>query len=216
MSQAVPCAIPVGSIRSGTVSWNHTDEHDADEHGSGTLNRNDYFDAGLDLLAEGGIPAQTIAHLCERLSITKGSFYHHFTSLADFRQQLLAYWEAGQEAALEATSGDAAEWVAPATSPIDAAVRAWGQSDETAAAAQGRVDALRLKVASKELRAAGVAADRARSLANLGLAILIGAQTAGAGWDRKTRRGLVEEYQRAVATAVAEAGPAKPAARRKA
>ncbi len=211
MSQTVPCAIPVGSIRRGTVGWDYSNEHR-----SGKLNRNNYFEAGLDLLAEGGIPAQTIAHLCERLGITKGSFYHHFTSLNDFRQQLLAFWEAGQEAALGATSGDAAEWVAPATSPIDAAVRAWGQSDEAAAAAQGRVDALRLKVASKELRAAGVAADRARSLANLGLAILIGAQTGGAGWDRKTRRGLVEEYQRAVAAAVVEAKPAKPAARRKA
>ena len=44
---------------------------------SGTLNRNDYFEAGLDLLAEGGVQAQTIANLCERLAITKGSFYHH-------------------------------------------------------------------------------------------------------------------------------------------
>ena len=69
---------------------------------SGTLNRNDYFEAGLDLLAEGGVQAQTIANLCERLGITKGSFYHHFSSLGDFRAQLLGYWEAAQQAALEA------------------------------------------------------------------------------------------------------------------
>lgn len=64
-----------------------------------------------------------------------------------------------------------------------------------------------MKAAAKELRGAGVATDRARSLANLGLAILIGSQTAGASLDRKTRKGLVEEYQRAVEAAAAEAKP---------
>ncbi len=214
-SLGVSYAIPASPIRWGTV-WFVIIQRPR----SGTLNRNDYFETGLDLLAEGGIPAQTIANLCERLGITKGSFYHHFKSLGDFRQQLLAFWEAGQETALGATSIEAsAEWVTPANHPINAAVRAWAQSDESAAAAQGRVDALRLKVVSKELRAVGLAADRARALANLGLAILIGAQQAGAGWDRKTRRGLVEEYERAVGAAVAEAQsakPVKPAARKKA
>jgi len=197
-------------IRASTVRLTQPSNRDPER----TLNRNDYFEAGLDLLAEGGIPAQTIANLCERLSITKGSFYHHFTSLADFRQQLLASWEAAQEAALEASSGGSpADWVAAASAPADAAVRAWSQSDELAAAAQGRVDALRLKAAAKDLRAAGVATDRARSLANMGLAVLIGGQTAGAAFDRKTRKGLVEEFQRAIDAAVAEAkkAPARKA-----
>ena len=180
-----------------------------DENRSGTLNRNDYFEAGLDLLAEGGVASQTIANLCERLGITKGSFYHHFTSLGDFRDQLLAYWEANQEAAMDSADSAGAEWVAPAHHPIDAAVRAWSQSDETVAAAQGRIDALRLKAVSKELRSAGASAERARALANLGLAIQIGVQTAGATWDRKTRKSLVDEYQQAVDAAT---GGSKPRA----
>lgn len=184
-----------------------------DRDRSGTLNRNDYFEAGLTLLAEGGVAEQTIANLCERLGITKGSFYHHFTSLADFRQQLLAYWEAGQEAALGEGGGSPVEWVAPAHQPADAAVRAWSQSDEAAAEVQARIDASRLKAAAKDLRTAGVSADRARSLANLGLAIQIGVQTAGASWDRKTRKGLVDEFQKAVEAA---AGEAKKAPARKA
>lgn len=187
-----------------------------DRDRSGTLNRNDYFEAGLNLLAEGGVAEQTIANLCERLGITKGSFYHHFTSLADFRQQLLAYWEATQEAAVnESANGSAADWVAPAHHPADAAVRAWSQSDEAAAEVQGRIDAARLKTAAKDLRAAGVSADRARSLANLGLAIQIGVQTAGAAWDRKTRKALVDEFQKAVEAAAVEGKP-KAAARKKA
>ncbi len=178
------------------------------EHRSGTLNRNDYFEAGLVLLAEGGVAEQTIANLCERLGITKGSFYHHFTSLADFRQQLLAYWEANQEAALAQSEGTTtADWVAPPHQPADAAVRAWSQSDEAAAAVQARIDANRLKVVAKDLRTVGVSADRARGLASLGLAIQIGVQTAGAAWDRKTPKGLVDEFQKAIDGAVGDGSP---------
>lgn len=178
-----------------------------------TLNRNDYFEAGLELLAEGGVAEQTIAKLCERLGITKGSFYHHFTSLGDFRQQLLAYWEANQEAKINAAEPAVVDWVAPPANTVDAAVRAWGQSDAAAAAAQGRVDALRTKSAVRDLKAAGVSAERARGLSNIGLAIQIGVETGGTGWDRKTRKSIVDEFQRAVEAA---GGSVKAPSRRKA
>ena len=211
---APPCAGRHANVTSPyAVVWCGDTRTDRDR--SGTLNRNDYFEAGLNLLAEGGVAEQTIANLCERLGITKGSFYHHFTSLADFRQQLLAYWEAGQEAALGDGSASTADWVAPAHQPADAAARAWSQSDEAAAEVQGRIDAARLKAAAKELRNTGVSADRARSLANLGLAIQIGVQTAGASWDRKTRKALVDEFQKAVDAAATE-GKKAPARKAKA
>src|SRR3989442_14439608 len=67
-----------------------------------TLSRDDYLAAGLDLLADGGGSAVTIAALCGRLGVAKGSFYHHFHSVPLFHEALLAFWEDGTQRAIEA------------------------------------------------------------------------------------------------------------------
>ena len=41
----------------------------------------DWIQAGFALLADGGPNALRIDRLCERLGVTKGSFYWHFTDL---------------------------------------------------------------------------------------------------------------------------------------
>ena len=56
-----------------------------------SLGKADYFDAGFELLASGGVGAVTIAALCYRLGVTKGSFYHHFSSQTAFQNELLAF-----------------------------------------------------------------------------------------------------------------------------
>ena len=60
--------------------------------------RDHFLEAGLDLLAEGGVSAVTIAALCDRLGVTKGSFYHRFDDVAAFHAALLSSWEAGTHA----------------------------------------------------------------------------------------------------------------------
>src|SRR2546423_6812083 len=67
-----------------------------------TLARGDYLAAGLDLLADGGEGAVTIAALCGRLGGTKGAFYHHFESVPVFYEALLAFWEDGTQRGIEA------------------------------------------------------------------------------------------------------------------
>ena len=58
-----------------------------------TATRIHWLDEGLEVLARAGIPGLRIDHLARALQVTKGSFYHHFVDLADYRRALLAYFE---------------------------------------------------------------------------------------------------------------------------
>ncbi|KXW76354.1 TetR/AcrR family transcriptional regulator [Mycolicibacterium phlei] len=52
----------------------------------------DWIQAGFDVLAEGGPNALRIGRLCERLDVTKGSFYWHFTDMGAYRTALARAW----------------------------------------------------------------------------------------------------------------------------
>lgn len=59
---------------------------------NGRLTEHDWLRAGFELLAESGIGALKLDRLCERLRVTKGSFYWHFDSMAGYRRRLVAAW----------------------------------------------------------------------------------------------------------------------------
>ena len=116
----------------------------------------DYFEAALRLLAEGGEAAVRIAALCERLGVTKGSFYHHFPSGPAFHLALLDHWEQdGAQRLRAALDGvdDPRRRIAvlkrlgiEIDHEAESAIRAWGKSFPPAAAVQQRVDAGRERV----------------------------------------------------------------------
>ena len=56
------------------------------------LSYDDWVEAGFDLLAEGGFDALRIGRLCERLNVTKGSFYWHFADIKAYRAALVDSW----------------------------------------------------------------------------------------------------------------------------
>ncbi|MEV7008487.1 TetR/AcrR family transcriptional regulator [Streptosporangium sp. NPDC051022] len=118
----------------------------------------DWLDEGLVILAAHGAPALTIELLCERLRLTKGSFYHHFRGMPAYRTALLDHFERRFTTEFIETVESGAH--APATirlerlfelvagigdSPdLEIAVRAWAQQDEQARAVQARVDRRRI------------------------------------------------------------------------
>jgi AcrR family transcriptional regulator len=61
--------------------------------GSGRrLTADDWVAAGFALLADSGPNALRIGRLCERLDVTKGSFYWHFTDMRAYRAALADAW----------------------------------------------------------------------------------------------------------------------------
>ena len=57
------------------------------------LRREDWVEAALEAIAEGGLAAVAVVPLAERLGATKGSFYWHFPSRQALIEAALAAWE---------------------------------------------------------------------------------------------------------------------------
>jgi AcrR family transcriptional regulator len=62
------------------------------EGATSRLTVDDWVQAGFAILAEEGIKALKIDRLCERLAVTKGSFYWHFTDIGGYRAALIEAW----------------------------------------------------------------------------------------------------------------------------
>ena len=181
-----------------------------------TLSRDDYLAAGLDLLADGGESAVTIAALCGRLGVTKGSFYHHFDSVPVFHEALLAFWEDGTQRAIAAARAVTdtrrrlavlKELAVAAHHEAEGAIRAWGRSYAPAAAVVRRVDAAREANLVESFRALGLSPARARRLARIGLATLIGTQHLECPVDRRRLLAVFDEYQHWLESAVPAPSP---------
>ncbi|MDR4998960.1 TetR/AcrR family transcriptional regulator [Brevibacillus parabrevis] len=55
--------------------------------------RKDWVRAGLNTLAEEGVEAVRVEAIARKLSISKGSFYHHFADRQDLLNAMIDYWE---------------------------------------------------------------------------------------------------------------------------
>jgi AcrR family transcriptional regulator len=115
--------------------------------------REDWLKTGFRTLGRDGTNALTIDRMAEELELTKGSFYHHFANMADYKDQLIAYWAeqylstAGQVpedpvAALALLDTVMSEAFGSATEP-EVAIRAWAQQDDNVRKYVEKVDELR-------------------------------------------------------------------------
>lgn len=129
--------------------------------------RDRWLDEGLALLETTGIGAVTIEALCGRLSLSKGSFYHHFKGMSGYRVALLTHFEQRETGAFielaESSSAQPGEErlrrladiiVADTSSgsDLEIAVRTWAATDEVARAVVERVDRVRVDYVQSQCR----------------------------------------------------------------
>jgi len=189
------------------------------------LGKADYFETGMQLLAEGGINAVTIANVCARLHVTKGSFYHHFESGPAFHAELLANYEEEYAQrriqAVDAIADPASRLQALLERGVErdheaeSALRAWSRTDPVAAEVMQRVDAVRARYLTDFLVAQGVSDGDARVQADISLALVAGAQAMSRIVDRRKLHAMLSENVRRISETIdraAEAGAA-PAAK---
>ena len=141
------------------------------------INRQNWLDAGLRMLAQQGPDRVRIMPIAEELGVTKGSFYWHFKNLEEYHGALIAEWERRDTLQaiefVENMQGDAQSklhcWIAGASMSdfkLTKAIRAWSMSNHVIADAQTRVDAKRIDFLKKLLREVGWSKDEAETLAN--------------------------------------------------
>lgn len=114
--------------------------------GAVQLTVDDWLQAGYTVLAEEGFRALKLDEICRRVGVTKGSFYHHFSDIAAFKDALVAAW--GGRRDQDHRRMDALAGVSPRERLIEMmglltgsrqwtlerAMREWARSDPRAAA----------------------------------------------------------------------------------
>lgn len=121
------------------------------------VTRDGWLSTGLLVVAGAGLSGLRVDSLAAAASVTKGSFYHHFVDLADFRRSLLAHYEEQCTAQhIEANSrlgllpprdrlwalADAV--LAGGNKGLDVQMRSWAHQDDDAHDTLARVDARRI------------------------------------------------------------------------
>lgn len=149
--------------------------------------KQDWLDAGLEILAEHGAPGLTIDRLVGMLGLTKGSFYHHFGGMPGFKTALLEHFEIEFTTRYidVAEEGEAAPRLrldrllklvlADKRPDAEVAVRAWSMQDEEAGQVQRRIDRSRMDYLRSLWQAHSGDAAEAKLMSQLLYFILIGA-----------------------------------------
>ena len=154
------------------------------------LSRQDWVNAALNALAEGGAEAIRVEPLAKRLKVTKGGFYWHFRDRADLHGALLEVWrEGGMEVIARQTTLERPaeardrlhqllELYAGTRSDkgrtIELAIRDWARRDKDVARVVAGVDDYRLERVGSLFREIGCTADDAFARAYLFYAYVFG------------------------------------------
>ncbi|HZX32312.1 MAG TPA: TetR/AcrR family transcriptional regulator [Rhodocyclaceae bacterium] len=153
------------------------------------LDRNDWIEAAIDVLAKGGVGGLRVEVLAKTCGVTKGSFYWHFKDRQDLLSAVLERWREGRIRDIEKTTAvepgkerDQLHYVIEVYGAsrnrkgmsIELAVRDWARHDAVAAAVVEAVDLYRLECTRKLFVRAGMTEAEAKSRSLLLYACVFG------------------------------------------
>ncbi|ALG85960.1 TetR/AcrR family transcriptional regulator [Gordonia phthalatica] len=148
--------------------------------------RRRFLDAGIAVLGERGHAGLKLAQVCAAAGANTGSFYHAFSSWADFKTALIAHWRQEQSRRLidgALAIDDPIERITFLTDvgltldrASEAAIRVWSTHDDEVRGHLEEVDRERARVIADTSAAVIDDPDRAEVFAQVAMYLLIGYQ----------------------------------------
>ena len=168
--------------------------------------KQDWLEKGLQILAQEGLKGLTIDRMALELGVTKGSFYHHFTNVRDFEDQLLNFWADQYLNTAGSLPEDRSELLplldsimeqtfTPITEP-EIAIRMWAHQDERARSRVEQVDAVRRGFVWEVFRAAVGDEGQAGVMADMLFTMTIGSLTSMPRVPAERVLDLYQEFKR--------------------
>ena len=150
------------------------------------LSKVDWLEEGFKILSEFDQAKLKISYLCERLKVTRGSFYHHFSSIENYITELIKEWEQRNtldfiKASTQATVPESvmeilSQKVYEADQSLEASIRSWSFYNKLVRQHLTKVDNIRLAFLQGIFEQMGETPERAAKKAKIEYSILIGIQ----------------------------------------
>jgi AcrR family transcriptional regulator len=173
----------------------------------GPRSRNAYFAAAWELLAQRGFEAVTLVAMCDRLSVTRGSFQHHFGGIPQFIGALADQWERNSQERLDGYRAQAdpmtrlsrmCQQFLSGPDPAGSAWRAWGHVEPAVGQALKRVDRNHQRVLADTLTEIYGDQRVADLLSEMTVAVLIGLKQPRPGIGPAEAASMALEFARRV------------------
>lgn len=150
------------------------------------LTKERWLEEGLVILKEFAQNKIRILYLCERLQVTRGSFYHHFKSIDDYVEELLKKWEkdntielirlANQSSSVEEQMQTLGKLATSKNKTTEVAIRSWSHYHPIVKVYLEKVDKIRLSYLEDIFEKMGIPKELAQKRAQLDYALLVGIQ----------------------------------------
>ena len=150
------------------------------------LSKEDWLEKGFEILSEFNQDKLRIQYLCDRLGVTKGSFYHHFAGMQGFISELFLAWKqqntlkfielANRQGSPQEKLESLNEQVISVNQSVETAIRSWSFYHPIVQAAVKEVDSIRLEYLKQIYLSTGLGKNEAYQLAQLEYSTLVGLQ----------------------------------------